>query len=345
MSTKQKYLMKLREKCKNDYNLNPEVLPILIEKLPNVELEQKRFTYSEFLSFEKQFMKKIIRDIGFIPVLIVISDSEGCIIEMYGDESIKHQVHLLGIKTGVQFNEEYAGINAISMALKLGEPVQLLGKEHYHTCLQQTACISIPFQFAETITGTISLMTTMEHVQSSHLHVLFSAVNIAKSYSQSEQLYKLYYKEIYQYLYRMTRNEELAKDLCQETFIKVLNAIQSVDEDKSVKAWIYRIAHNTFVSWYRKKKRIDFINIDTQKFEFKQKSYKQPERYMEESELYEELAKSISRLKEDYQVVLILREFQGLSYQEIADVLGWKLSKVKTNIHRARAQLRNFLVG
>ncbi|MFD1039424.1 sigma-70 family RNA polymerase sigma factor [Virgibacillus byunsanensis] len=344
MSTKQMYLEKLKATCENELKIDPNEKPTFKTKLSEKELEQKKSTYSDFLSLEKQFMKNVIWDIGSIPVLIVVSDNEGSIIEMYGDEAIQDQVHSLGITPRVQFCVECAGINSISMALDLGEAVQVFGKEHYHSCLYNTACISVPFHFTDSITGTVSIMTTMEHVKSSHLQALFSAVNVAKSFSKSEELYRLYYQEIYYYIFRMAKNEELAKDLCQETFVKVLNSIQSVEKGKSIRAWIYRIAHNTFVTWYRKDKRIDLIDFDTQKFEFTQSSYQQPEYYIEETERTEEIASYLSTLKEEYRTVLILREYEELSYQEIADVMNWKLSKVKTSIHRARLQLREHIV-
>lgn len=122
-----------------------------------------------------------------------------------------------------------------------------------------------------------------------------------------EELYREYYHDIMYYLYRRTHQLETAKDLAQDTFLKAFAGLESFRGHSSIKTWLYTIAHHTFINWYRKH--------------------------------------HIDRLKEDYQTVLILREFQELSYEEIAEVLNWKLSKVKTNLHRARLELKKSLEG
>jgi RNA polymerase sigma-70 factor (ECF subfamily) len=105
-----------------------------------------------------------------------------------------------------------------------------------------------------------------------------------------------------------------------------------------------RSRHHAFINWYRKDKKIRFSDV-TACGDMEQHTFEMPESHLANAIRQEELKHHIDRLKEHYQTVLILREFQELSYEEIAEVLDWKLSKVKTNLHRARLELKKSLEG
>ncbi|OIJ20776.1 RNA polymerase subunit sigma-70 [Anaerobacillus alkalidiazotrophicus] len=154
-----------------------------------------------------------------------------------------------------------------------------------------------------------------------------------------EDLYSLYYEEIFRYLLQRTRQKELAQDLAQDTFLKAFNGLASFKGNSSVRTWLYTIAHHTFINWYRRESK--YHNHPIEKiFSLEQKTYKNPEEVVDQKAEQALLLAAIDSLKEDYQTVLILREYQQLSYDEIAEILGWKLSKVKTNLHRAKLELR-----
>ncbi|MEC1494103.1 sigma-70 family RNA polymerase sigma factor [Bacillus licheniformis] len=159
-----------------------------------------------------------------------------------------------------------------------------------------------------------------------------------------EELYREYYHDIMYYLYRRTHQLETAKDLAQDTFLKAFACLESFRGHSSIKTWLYTIAHHTFINWYRKDKKIQFSDVAACG-DMEQHTFEMPERHLANAIMQEELKHHIDRLKEDYQTVLILREFQELSYEEIAEVLNWKLSKVKTNLHRARLELKKSLEG
>ncbi|WP_246946092.1 sigma-70 family RNA polymerase sigma factor [Bacillus pinisoli] len=158
--------------------------------------------------------------------------------------------------------------------------------------------------------------------------------------SRLEELYELYYQEIFFYLLQRVQQKELAQDLAQDTFLKAFNGLSTFQGRSSIKTWLYRIAHHTFINWYRKESKVSFQPIDLHEFELEQSLYINPESrlYGKEKQLY--ILQLLSELKEDYQHVLILREFQELSYDEIGDILDWKISKVKTNLHRAKLELK-----
>ncbi|OLO26776.1 RNA polymerase subunit sigma-70 [Alkalihalophilus pseudofirmus] len=157
-----------------------------------------------------------------------------------------------------------------------------------------------------------------------------------------EDLYALYYEEIFRYLYQRTRQKELAQDLAQDTFLKAFNGLASFKGKSSVRTWLYTIAHHTFINWYRRETKYIQHPIE-ETFSLEQKTYKNPEDVVTAKAEQAQLLAAIYSLKEDYQTVLILREYQELSYDEIAEIVGWKLSKVKTNLHRAKLELRKHL--
>ncbi|MGG0716947.1 sigma-70 family RNA polymerase sigma factor [Robertmurraya massiliosenegalensis] len=157
-----------------------------------------------------------------------------------------------------------------------------------------------------------------------------------------EELYALYYEEIYRYLLQRTRKKELAQDLTQDTFLKAFNGLATFKGKSSIKTWLYTIAHHTFINWYRRETKFSQHSLE-ETYSLEQKTYKNPEDAIVQKARQEQVMSAIHLLKEDYQAVLILREYQDLSYDEIAEILGWKLSRVKTNLHRAKLELRNHL--
>jgi RNA polymerase sigma-70 factor, ECF subfamily len=164
-----------------------------------------------------------------------------------------------------------------------------------------------------------------------------------KKWNSLEDLYKLYYTEIFYYLFQRVRNKELAQDLAQDTFLKAFNGLETFEGKSSIKTWLYSIAHHTFINWYRKETKYHFHSIE-EAVPLEQTVYLDPEFSLQKKQKTQLLLQMISELKEEFQHVLILREFQDLTYDEIAEILDWKLSKVKTNLHRAKLELRKRLV-
>jgi PAS domain S-box-containing protein len=124
-------------------------------------------------------MKKLLHFMEGTPTLVVVSDHQGYILEMYGDQTIQNMINSLGIDEGVLFEEKGVGTNSISMALKYHKPIQIIGKDHYHYCLHSAACMTAPFciEDFENPSGTITIMTTIDYASSFHLGLLSSAVD------------------------------------------------------------------------------------------------------------------------------------------------------------------------
>lgn len=176
METRNEYIYNSHQRCL-DRKLDPYKFPIPGGKLSKSELVQKKKVLEDTITVARKFMTKLIAELDGTAVLIVITDHEGYIIELYGDEMIKCQSESLGLSTGIRLKEEEAGTNSIEMALKLGESVQLIGSDHFFRYLHKSACFSVPFNSLGKIGGTISVMMAAHHASSFHSGLLQSAVD------------------------------------------------------------------------------------------------------------------------------------------------------------------------
>lgn len=155
-----------------------------------------------------------------------------------------------------------------------------------------------------------------------------------------ESIYKAYQPAIYAYLLRQTKNTATAEDLCQDVFLKAFEALPHFRGDATMKSWLYRIAHNHYVSYFRKKDvQVVTVMEDTNLYPLLSAVHSPEDFYLQKEKL-DELYRILDEMKPIFRDILILRDMQELSYQEIAHVLGWSLSKVKTTIHRARLQYK-----
>lgn len=160
-----------------------------------------------------------------------------------------------------------------------------------------------------------------------------------------EKLISSYEKKIYNYCLRMTNNREDAEDLTQEVFIRVYNSLKRFRGNSQLSTWIYRIAHNVCIDRYRKAK-LTTISLSQPKGPDDEREMdlpannSSPEEEAMRMELKKHLLKSISELQPKYRSVIVLRDIQDHSYEEIAEILQLPLGTVKSHISRARAALR-----
>lgn len=175
--SRETYIMNSHKRCLFEHQLNPYEFSAPKEKLTKSMLEQKKGEIEDITSVARKFMTKLISDLAGTAVLIVITNHEGYIIEIYGDETIKGQIESLGLTTGIKLKEDEAGTNSIEMALKMREPVQLFGTDHFFHYLHESACFSVPFYSSDKISGTISVMMALQQSSAFHLGLLRSAVD------------------------------------------------------------------------------------------------------------------------------------------------------------------------
>ena len=162
-----------------------------------------------------------------------------------------------------------------------------------------------------------------------------------------EELVLLFDKKIYNYCLRMTNNRSDAEDLAQEVFLKAYKNLKNFRKDSKFSTWIYRIAYNTCVDNYRKKRlKLLPLNkiIDEEQQEISIPSPDPlPEEQVISNEKYSLIKECIAQLKPRYKSAIILRDIHNYSYREIAEILDIPIGTVKSDISRARALLRKAL--
>ncbi|OGG41795.1 hypothetical protein A2837_01105 [Candidatus Kaiserbacteria bacterium RIFCSPHIGHO2_01_FULL_46_22] len=156
-----------------------------------------------------------------------------------------------------------------------------------------------------------------------------------------------YQEKLSRYVTRLgIKDSDDRDDVLQEVFIKVYRNLNDYDEHYSFSAWIYRIAHNEAISWYRKKKVRPEGNLVVDSEEvlaFLNNNEEDAAVRLDQKINAAYLEDALAKLDPKYQAVLILRYFEHLEYEEISDVLELPTGTVGTLIHRAKKQLREAL--
>lgn len=171
--------------------------------------------------------------------------------------------------------------------------------------------------------------------------------------SSFEAIVYAFEKKVYLIAYSIFKDEQDAYDASQEVFIKLYKKMNSFHFESSFSTWVHRLALNTCIDEYRKKKKLHTnISINQRYPDEKNEIYEQIEDtspLIEDiiiaNEGLENIKNAIERLKDDQKSVIILREIQGLQYDEIAQILECSVGTVKSRIARARQSLREILTS
>ncbi|OMF33844.1 RNA polymerase subunit sigma-24 [Paenibacillus sp. FSL H8-0548] len=160
------------------------------------------------------------------------------------------------------------------------------------------------------------------------------------------ELMRRYQRKILAFIYHMLKSAKLelmAEDLCSETFYKAYRSLHSFRElDASFSTWLYTIARNTVLSELRKQKSAH-ISLDESDYEPVASLDAVPEQQVLRKERMAMVREAINNLPEKQRSALILREYDQLDYQEIANILGQTVSSVKSLLFRARASVKTQL--
>ncbi len=194
MTQRETYIQNSKTTCEHVYHMDPNSVPVLHVLLTEEELNQRMHHYERALSIIQTFMTKLLSFLTDIPTVIVTTDDQGFVLDSYGDERLKQMTASLGIQNGVKFDEETAGTNAITLALKHNMPFHLIGEDHYHYCFSEVACYSAPYRYRNgEVIGTISIMTPKENASPLHLGLLSSSIDTIEReirvHEQNEQLH------------------------------------------------------------------------------------------------------------------------------------------------------------
>ena len=165
-----------------------------------------------------------------------------------------------------------------------------------------------------------------------------------------EKLVLEYEKNVYNIAMRMTGNAEDASDMTQEAFIKAYNSLQSFRGDSKFSVWIYRIATNVCLDFLRSKSRRPTVSLSVEDNDGEEVQLdvadesQSPELLLDRQMTRESVRRGLETLSPEYRQILLLREIQGLSYDEISQALGLEVGTVKSRIFRARKKLCAFLL-
>ena len=168
--------------------------------------------------------------------------------------------------------------------------------------------------------------------------------------SAFEELIIQYEKKVYNVALRVLKNPDDAMDISQEVFIKIYKNLDKFDGKASFSTWLYRITTNTCIDELRKRKGKETYSIDND-IENEEGSYKRefvdnsptPEEQTIIKESGNEIIKAMENLSDEHRTIITLRDIEGLSYNEIADITGVSIGTVKSRISRARLSLKNII--
>ena len=162
-----------------------------------------------------------------------------------------------------------------------------------------------------------------------------------------EGLVTRYEKQVYHQALRLLGHPEDAADVTQEVFLKVWRSLPAFQGDSSFATWLYRLTDNAAIDLLRReKKRRGDASLDDEEYQWDATladPEASPERKLEQQELRRAVSEGLNRLSEEHRRVLVLREINGLSYEEIAAVLDLTAGTVKSRIARARIALARLL--
>ncbi len=167
------------------------------------------------------------------------------------------------------------------------------------------------------------------------------------------ELIRRYERPVFSLIYRMVRDRELAEDLAQDTFIKVLNHIDRYRPEFKLSSWLFKIANNVAIDHLRRR-QLETISIDGSPHAQSSDAIAatsldvpdEQESALDElaaRELGTAIERAIAGLRPEYRSCIVLRHVEDRSYEEIAATLDLPLGTVKTYIHRARHELRRAL--
>jgi RNA polymerase sigma-70 factor (ECF subfamily) len=149
---------------------------------------------------------------------------------------------------------------------------------------------------------------------------------------------------LYGYALVLTRNRHEAEDLVQETYVRAIGAMVRLRADSNMKSWLFTILRNIWFNQLRQRRTAKLVALDGEEGAMDiAETAKDPYAFYASKVEQEEVREAIQQLPADFREIILLREFEELSYQEIATILGCPAGTVMSRLARARAKLRMLL--
>lgn len=163
------------------------------------------------------------------------------------------------------------------------------------------------------------------------------------------------YKDgIYNYIWRMVSNRDDAEDLTQEVFLRAFTSIKRFRSEANLRTWLYKIANNICIDRYRRMglERRLFTRLEkdsddsgcVETMEIPDGTY-DPQALYDRTETIDEIYKALDKLPQKLRMAVLLYDLEGLTYEEITEVMDCPMGTVKSRIFKGRMQLRELLAG
>ena len=165
-----------------------------------------------------------------------------------------------------------------------------------------------------------------------------------------EDLVSAYEKKVYNLALRMTGNPQDAEDMAQESFLKAYSSLPSFRGDSRFSVWLYRIVSNVCLDYLRKKNKRGTVSLSVEDDDGEDTQLdlpdtsQSPEEVLEKKLTRDAVRRGLDSLPPDARQILLLREIEGLSYEEIGEAMNLEPGTVKSRIFRARKKLAAFLL-
>ena len=157
-----------------------------------------------------------------------------------------------------------------------------------------------------------------------------------------EDVYKMYFKRVYAFLYKLTSNHDVAEEMVQETFYRAFVSFHKYDGSCEMFTWLAAIAKNVFFK-YLSKQKLQTLNIDLIVESQAADSDSDPEAVLQQKFVASYVNECVSRLPQKYRDVVFLRIYAELPFSQIADILGITENSAKVVYYRAKNALRKDL--
>jgi len=157
-------------------------------------------------------------------------------------------------------------------------------------------------------------------------------------------IFERYSRPVISFIYDMVGERELAEELMQETFVRAYRNLAALREDARLSTWLFGIAKNVAREQLRSRRKLSRkVELDDESVQELRDEKPKPDDFLINQELNGVIRDALSRLDEDKRMVFALKIFQQQSYEEIAAITGFSVAKLKTDLHRARAEMRRLI--
>jgi RNA polymerase sigma factor (sigma-70 family) len=161
----------------------------------------------------------------------------------------------------------------------------------------------------------------------------------AGNLQQASWLFERYHKRIFNFLARMAMDRELAEDLTQNVFLRMIKYRNSYREGLKFQSWIYQVARNVFSDHYQANKNKFSAFVDVEKISEHISDSSDAEAQDEKEKI---LHQSMAKLTEEQRELLVLTRFQHMKYEEVAAIMDTTVANIKVKVHRAILKLKEY---